>query len=41
MPFIEGKDRNQIGLLPNTLDDYASEDNLVRVIDAYVDSLNI
>ena len=41
MPFILGEDRNQISLLPNTLDDYVSEDNPVRVIDAYVDSLNL
>ncbi|MBZ4687578.1 MAG: hypothetical protein PWQ96_1554 [Clostridia bacterium] len=41
MPFIEGVDRNQINLFPYTLDDYVSEDNPVRVIDAYVDSLNL
>jgi transposase len=40
MPFILGEDRNQTNLLPYTLDDYVSEDNPVRVIDAYVDSLN-
>ncbi|OWZ83309.1 transposase [Natranaerobius trueperi] len=38
MAFIESIDRN---LFPNTLDDYVSEDNPVRVIDAYVDSLNL
>ena len=41
MPFILGEDRFQINLLPNTLDDYVSENNPVRVIDAYVDSLNL
>jgi transposase len=41
MPFIESENRNQINLLPYTLDDYVSEDNPVRVIDAYVDSLNL
>jgi transposase len=41
MPFILGEDRNQINLLPNTLEDFVSEDNPVRVIDAYVDSLNL
>lgn len=41
MPFILGEDRNQINLLPNTLEDFVSADNPVRVIDAYVDSLNI
>lgn len=41
MPFIEGEDRNQVNLLPNTLEDYVSADNPVRVIDAYVDGLNL
>ena len=41
MAFIEGEDRFQITLLPNTLDEFVSEDNPVRVIDAYVDSLNL
>jgi transposase len=41
MAFILGEDRNQINLLPNTLDDFVSEDNPVRVIDAYVDSINL
>ena len=41
MPFIQGEDKNQISFLPNTLDDFVSEDNPVRVIDAYVDSLNL
>jgi len=41
MAFIEGVNRNQVNLLPNTLDDYVSEDNPVRVIDAYVDSLDL
>ncbi|WP_283657407.1 hypothetical protein [Paenibacillus sp. RC343] len=39
MPYIEGEDRYQIYLLPNTLDDFVEEENSVRVIDAYVDSL--
>jgi transposase len=41
MPYIEGEDRHQIYLLPNTLDDFVDEENPVRVIDAYVDSLNL
>ena len=40
MPFIQAEDRNQINLLPNSLEDFVSEENPVRVIDAYVDSLN-
>jgi transposase len=39
MPFIKGEDRNQIHLLPNTLDDFVEEESPVRVIDAYVDCL--
>ncbi|MDF2684313.1 MAG: transposase [Brevibacillus sp.] len=39
MPFIEGEDRDQIHLLPYTLDDFVHGENPVRVIDAYVDSL--
>ena len=41
MPFIEGQDRNQVTLLPNTLEEYISEDNPVRVIDAYVNSIDL
>ncbi|WP_291637190.1 transposase [Clostridium sp.] len=41
MPFILGEDRFQIKLLPNTLDYYVSENNPVRVIDAYVDTLDL
>ncbi|WP_277585796.1 transposase [Psychrobacillus antarcticus] len=41
MAFIEGEDRYQINLLPNTLDDFVSEDNPVRVIDAYIDNLDL
>lgn len=39
MPYIEGEDRHQFYLLPNTLEDFVEEENPVRVIDAYVDSL--
>ncbi len=41
MPYIEGEDRYQIHLLPNILDDFVEEENSVRVIDAYVDSLTL
>ena len=34
--FIEGEDRSQTTLLPECLDDYITEDNPVRVIDAFV-----
>src|SRR6184192_3615658 len=39
--FIEGEDRNQVTLLPECLDDYIGEDNPVRVIDAFVDELDL
>jgi transposase len=39
--FIEGADRQQAALLPETLDDYISEDNPVRVVDAFVDALDL
>lgn len=41
MGFIKGTDRNQITLMPDCLNDYVSVENPVRVIDAFVDSLNI
>jgi len=39
--FIEGEDRGQWTLLPECLDDWVSEDNPVRAIDAFVDALNL
>jgi transposase len=39
--FIEGEDRRQVTLLPKCLDDYISEDNPVRVVDAFVDELDL
>ena len=39
--FIEGEDRNQSTLFPEALDDYIAEDNPVRVIDVFVDELNL
>ncbi len=39
--FIEGEHRNQSTLFPECLDDYISEDNPVRVIDIFVDELDI
>jgi transposase len=37
--FVEGRDRNQMALLPESLDDYIDADNPVRAIDAFVDEL--
>ena len=39
--FVEGEDRLQGILLPEFLDDYVAEDNLVRVIDVFVDELDL
>jgi transposase len=39
--FIEGEDRQQVALLPQCLDDYIGEDNPVRVVDAFVEELNL
>ena len=41
MGFIEGQDRNQISLLPPRIDDYAASDSWVRVVDAFVESLDL
>lgn len=41
MSYIEGESREQRILFPEVLDDYISEDNGVRFIDAYVDGLEI
>ena len=39
--FIEGEDRHQVTLLPECLDDYIGEDNPVRVVDVFVDGLDL
>src|SRR5690348_2884102 len=39
--FIEGEDRRERLLLPDCLDDYVAEDNLVRVVDVFVDELGL
>ena len=39
--FIEGIDRNQVTLLPECLDDYVEEANPVRVIDAFIEMLEL
>ena len=41
MKFIEGQNRYQMNLLPDCIEDYISEDNPVRVIDAFVDTMNL
>jgi transposase len=39
--FIEGEDRRQATLLPHCLDDYVSDDNPVRIIEAFIDELDL
>lgn len=39
--FIQGEDRTQGILLPELLDDYVAEDNPVRVIEVFVDELDL
>src|SRR5471032_3668307 len=39
--FVEGDDRKQVALLPECVDDYIEQDNPVRVIDAFVDELDL
>ncbi len=39
--FIEGDDRTQSILFPASLDEYVGENNPVRVIDAFVDALDL
>jgi transposase len=39
--FIRGESRDQVTLLPECLDDYIGEDNPVRVIDLFVDELEL
>ena len=39
--FIEGQDRSQSTLFPERLEDWVSEDNPVRVIDVFVDELDL
>ena len=39
--FVEGEDRRQGTLLPECLEDYVSEENPVRVIDVFVDELDL
>ena len=39
--FVEGENRAQSTLFPEKLDDYITDDNPVRVIDVYVDELDL
>jgi len=39
--FIQGEDRHQATLFPERLDDYIAEDSSVRVIDVFLDDLDL
>jgi transposase len=39
--FIEGADRNQSTLFPECLEDWIGDDNPVRVIDVFVEELDL
>ncbi len=39
--FIEGEDRSQFTWLPECLDDYIGEDNPVRIVDVFVDEIDL
>jgi transposase len=39
--FVVGEDRNQSTLFPERVDEYVDEDNPVRVIDVFVDELDL
>jgi len=39
--YIEGTDRGQTTLFPDRLEDWIGEDNLVRVVDLFVDEIDL
>ena len=41
MPFISGTDRDEVLLLPESLEDYITAENPARFIDAFVSSLDL
>jgi transposase len=41
MKFISGESRNQIILLPDSIEDYVEDNNSARVIDVYINSLDL
>lgn len=41
MSYVQGEDRRQAALLPAAIEDYVTADAPVRVIDAFVDGLNV
>lgn len=41
MNYVQGASRGQKTLMPECVDDYINDDNAVRVIDVYIDSLDL
>jgi transposase len=41
MAHLSGSDRSQLLLLPEAVDDYVGSDNPVRLIEAFVDSIDL
>jgi hypothetical protein len=39
--YVEGENRSQSTLFPESLDEYIAEDNPVRVVDVFVDELDL
>lgn len=39
--YIEGQDRQQVTLLPECLDDFIAEDNTLRIVDVFINELNL
>ena len=39
--FIKGADRSRVTLFPDCLDDWIDEDNPVRVVDAFIEGLDL
>src|SRR5665213_3216263 len=39
--YVEGQDRSQVTLFPESLDEYIAEDNPVRVVDVFVGELDL
>ena len=39
--FIEGENRFQSTLFPESLEDYIAKDNSIRIVDAFVDKLKL
>ena len=41
MGYIEGENRNQIIMFPESIDEYVSDNNAIRIIDEYIKQLDL